>query len=115
MSIDKYRTLTAVVETKSLTRAAAELGCTQSAVSYSIDALEKELASPCSSAAAQGCGLPRRASGSMPAVRNLLSSAEQLNQTVSAIRGARIGHGAHRRVHLRRSPLAADGAEGVPA
>ena len=41
MSIDKYRTLTAVVETKSLTRAAAELGCTQSAVSHSIDALEK--------------------------------------------------------------------------
>ena len=43
MSIDKYRTLTVVVETKSLTRAAAELGCTQSAVSHSIDALEKEL------------------------------------------------------------------------
>ena len=61
MSIDKYRTLTAVVETKSLTRAAAELSCTQSAVSHSIDALEKELGF-----AAQGCVLPRRASGSCP-------------------------------------------------
>ena len=43
MSLLKYKTLAAVVETGSLTRAASELGCTQSAVSHSIDSLEKEL------------------------------------------------------------------------
>ena len=47
MSLLKYKTLAAVVETGSLTRAADELGCTQSAVSHSIDSLEKELASRC--------------------------------------------------------------------
>ena len=91
MSIDKYRTLTAVVETKSLTRAAAELGCTQSAVSHSIDALEKELGFAVLIRSRAGVRLTEEGERLMPAVRNLLSSAEQLNQTVSAIRGLESG------------------------
>ena len=91
MSIDKYRTLTAVVETKSLTRAAAELGCTQSAVSHSIDALEKELGFAVLIRSRAGVRLSEEGERLMPAVRNLLSSAEQLNQTVSAIRGLESG------------------------
>ena len=43
MNIGKYETLMAVVEYGSLTRAAQSLGCTQSAVSHSIDSLEQEL------------------------------------------------------------------------
>lgn len=91
MSIDKYRTLTAVVETKSLTRAAAELGCTQSAVSHSIDALEKELGFAVLIRSRAGVRLTEEGERLMPAVRNLLSSAEQLNQTASAIRGLESG------------------------
>ena len=43
MALDKYQTLMTVVDSGSLTKAAAELGCTQSAVSHCLDALEKEL------------------------------------------------------------------------
>ena len=43
MTLDKYQTLMSVVDCGSLTRAAAELGVTQSAVSHSLDSLEKEL------------------------------------------------------------------------
>lgn len=43
MNISKYQIFMAVVETGSLTRAAQSLGCTQSAVSHSIDSLEQEL------------------------------------------------------------------------
>ena len=91
MSIDKYRTLTAVVETKSLTRAAAELGCTQSAVSHSIDALEKELGFAVLIRSRAGVRLTEEGERLMPAVRNLLSSAEQLNQTAASIRGLNEG------------------------
>ena len=42
MALDKYQTLMTVVDAGSLTRAAEQLGCTQSAVSHSLDALEKE-------------------------------------------------------------------------
>ena len=43
MSISKYETLAKVVELGSLTRAADALGCTQSAVSHTINNLEAEL------------------------------------------------------------------------
>lgn len=87
MSLMKYRTLAAVVETGSLTRAADELGCTQSAVSHSIDSLEKELGFALLLRKRSGIKLTNEGERLMPAVRNLLNSAEQLNQTASAIRG----------------------------
>ena len=43
MALDKYHTLMTVVDTGSLTRASEQLGCTQSAVSHCLDALETEL------------------------------------------------------------------------
>ena len=43
MALDKYATLMTVVEAGSLTRAAEQLGCTQSAVSHCLDTLESEL------------------------------------------------------------------------
>ena len=87
MSLLKYKTLAAVVETGSLTRAADELGCTQSAVSHSIDSLEKELGFTLLLRKRSGIKLTNEGERLMPAVRNLLNSAEQLNQTASAIRG----------------------------
>ena len=87
MSLLKYKTLAAVVETGSLTRAADELGCTQSAVSHSIDSLEKELGFALLLRKRSGIKLTNEGERLMPAVRNLLSSAEQLSQTASAIRG----------------------------
>ena len=46
MKLDKYQVLSAVVEQRSLTLAANALGCTQSAVSHSLDTLERELGFP---------------------------------------------------------------------
>lgn len=43
MTIEKYETLLKVVELGSLTRAAEELGCTQSAISHMLNKLEEEL------------------------------------------------------------------------
>lgn len=87
MSLLKYKALITVVETGSLTRAADELGCTQSAVSHSIDSLEKELGFALLLRSRSGVKLTNEGERLMPSVRNLLSSAEQLNQTASAIRG----------------------------
>lgn len=87
MNISKYQTLMSVVESGSLTKAADELGCTQSAVSHSIDSLEKELGFSLLLRNRAGVRLTGEGERLIPAVRNLLNSAEQLNQTAASIRG----------------------------
>ena len=87
MNLSKYEALAAVVEQGSLTRAAALLGCTQSAVSHSIDSLEKELGFPLLKRGRAGVRLTAEGERLLPAVRALLGSAEQLSQMASAIRG----------------------------
>ena len=87
MSLSKYQTLMTVVETGSLTKAAGILGCTQSAVSHSIDSLEGELGFALVKRSRSGVRLTGEGERLLPAIRNLLSSAEQLNQTASSIRG----------------------------
>ena len=84
MSLAKYKILISVVEQGSLTRAAAALGCTQSAVSHSINSLEEELGFALIKRGKGGVRLTNEGERLMPAVRNLLSSAEQLSQTPSA-------------------------------
>ena len=91
MNLAKYQALVAVVEQGSLTRAAQKLGCTQSAVSHSIDSLEKELGFPLLKRGRAGVHLTAEGERLMPAVRTLLASAEQLSQTASAIRGLDAG------------------------
>ena len=91
MSLSKYEVLAAVVEQRSLTVAARVLGCTQSAVSHSIDSLEKELGFSILKRSRAGVSLTSEGERLMPAVRALLSSAEQLDQTAAAIRGLDTG------------------------
>jgi DNA-binding transcriptional LysR family regulator len=91
MSIAKYQIFMAVVEQGSLTRAAQSLGCTQSAVSHSIDSLEQELGFSLLKRGRGGVYLTSEGERMMGAVRNLLNSAEQLNQTASSIRGLESG------------------------
>ncbi len=91
MNTDKYRALAAVVETGSLTRAASDLGCTQSAVSHSIDSLEQELGFALLKRNRSGVRLTPEGERLMPAVRNLLNSSEQLSQMASSIRGLESG------------------------
>ena len=87
MNIPKYQAFMAVVEQGSLTRAAEELGCTQSAVSHCISSLEEELGFALLKRGRAGARLTNEGERLAPAVRNLLNSAEQLKQTASAIRG----------------------------
>ena len=91
MALDKYETLMTVVDTGSLTRAAAQLGCTQSAVSHCLDALEKELGFAVLKRSRAGVRLTGEGERLLPAVRSLLASAEQLEQTASSIRGLESG------------------------
>ncbi len=91
MALDKYQTLMTVVDTGSLTRAAESLGCTQSAVSHCIDALEKELGFAVLRRSRAGVRLTNEGERLLPAVRNYLGSAEQLRQTASSIRGLESG------------------------
>ena len=91
MNLTKYETLVTVVEQGNLTRAAQLLGCTQSAVSHSIDSLEKELGFPLLKRGRAGVQLTAEGERLLPAVNALLSSAEQLNQTAASIRGLDTG------------------------
>ncbi len=87
MAFTKYEALAAIVEEGSLTKAAQSLGCTQSAVSHSISALEGELGFPVLTRSRGGISLTDEGERLMPAVRALLNSEEHLRQTASSIRG----------------------------
>ena len=91
MNIQKYQAFITVVEQGSLTRAAEELGCTQSAVSHSINSLEEELGFALLKRSRAGIKLTGEGERMVPAVRDLLGSAERLKQTASAIRGLESG------------------------
>ena len=91
MTLEKYQTLMSVVDCGSLTRAAAELGVTQSAVSHSLDSLEKELGFTVIRRSRAGVQLTNEGERLLPAVRSVLAAAEQLNQTASSIRGLESG------------------------
>ena len=87
MNLTKYKTLATVVELESLTQAARQLNVTQSAVSHTLDSLEKDLGFTVLKRSRAGVSLTGEGERLMPAVRSLLSSAEQLEQTAAAIRG----------------------------
>ena len=91
MKLDKYQVFHTVVEQRSLTLAAASLGCTQSAVSHSLDTLEQELGFPLLRRGRAGVTLTAEGERLLPAVRDLLRSREQLRQTADAIRGLDTG------------------------
>ena len=87
MPVNKYEAFLLSVELVSITRAAENLGVTQSAVSHMISSLEAEL----------GFALLRRGRGGAvptaegqsvtPAIRGMLTARERLDQMASAIRG----------------------------
>lgn len=89
--ISKYEALAKVVELGSLTKAAEALGCTQSAVSHAISNLESEFGFAILKRSRAGVRLTSEGERIMPPVRGMLNYAEQLKQTVSAIRGLDFG------------------------
>ncbi len=91
LNIAKYKCFLTAVEQGSLTRAAELLGCTQSAVSHSIESLEKELGFSILKRSRAGVYLTDEGAKLLPCVRQLLNSAEQLNQMAASIRGLDAG------------------------
>ena len=91
MNIQKYQAFITVVEQGSLTKAAEELGCTQSAVSHSISGLEEELGFALLKRSRAGIRLTGEGERMISPVRDLLGSAERLKQTASSIRGLESG------------------------
>lgn len=92
MNTAKYEALIRIIETGSLTEAAAAMGCTQSAVSHTISALEEELGFSLIVRSRRGIRLTSEGEQMLPAVRALLAGAEQLKQTAAAIRGLDAGN-----------------------
>lgn len=91
MNLNRYEALVTALEQGSLSKAAEELGCTQSAVSHSIAALEEALGFPLIIRSRAGVKLTDEGEKLMPSVRDLLRSAEKLRQTAASIRGLDTG------------------------
>ena len=91
MPVNKYEAFLKAVELGSLTRAAAELGVTQSAVSHMIGALEEELGFSLLKRGRSGARATAEGERVLPAIRGMLNSREQLEQTAAAIRGLDCG------------------------
>ena len=91
MPVNKYEAFLKAVEQGSLTRAAVELGVTQSAVSHMIGALEEELGFSLLKRGRSGARATAEGERVLPAIRGMLNSREQLEQTAAAIRGLDCG------------------------
>lgn len=92
MNIKKYEAFVRAVERGSLSKAATELGYTQSGISHMMQSLEDEVGFPLMIRTASGI-LPND-DGKMllPVIRQLLSTNECLDQSIAKIRGSDIGH-----------------------
>ncbi len=91
MPVNKYEAFLKAAELGSLTRAAAELGVTQSAVSHMIGTLEEELGFSLLKRGRSGARPTAEGEQVLPAIRGMLNSREQLEQTAAAIRGLDCG------------------------
>lgn len=91
MAASKYEIFIKVAELGSLTRAAEQLGYTQSGISHVISGLEEEFGFPLFSRGRGGAKLTPDGARILPAVRGVVGSTERLSQTVAAIRGLDAG------------------------
>ena len=91
LSLAKCALLMEVVESGSLSAAAKRFGITQSAVSHSVAGLEEELGFAVIRRGRGGVHLTDEGERLLPAIRELLNSAERIEQTASSIRGLETG------------------------
>ena len=80
MDTKKYEVFEKTVELSSLTKAAEELGLTQSGVSHIIAALEEEFGFPLLMRSRTGARLTPEGEKIMPILRDILRSQEQLTR-----------------------------------
>ena len=87
MDTKKYEVFEKTVERSSLTKAAEELGLTQSGVSHILASLEEEFGFPLLTRSRTGARLTPEGEKIMPFIRSILRSQEQLDQTAAELRG----------------------------
>lgn len=87
MPVNKYEAFLLSVELGSITRAAENLGVTQSAVSHMISSLEGELGFALLRRGRGGASPTAEGQSVTPAIRGILTARERLDQMASAIRG----------------------------
>mgnify|MGYP000354417393 CR=1 FL=1 len=91
MSMQKYQAFVCAVEKGSLSKAAEELGYTQSGISHMMKSLEEEVGFPLLVRTATGIRPNPEGEMLLPYIRELLGSNENLEQSISAIRGVDTG------------------------
>ena len=91
MDTKKYEVFEKIVELSSLTRAAEELGLTQSGVSHILASLEEEFGMALLRRSRVGARLTPEGERLMPCIREVLRAQDRLDQTVADIRGLAAG------------------------
>ena len=91
MALSKYEIFMKVVELKSLTKAAKEMGYTQSAVSHAIGALEGEAKLKLLTRSRAGVSLTPDGERLLPSMRQIVEAKRGYEETVAAIHGLETG------------------------
>ena len=91
MSIQKYEIFLRTLEAGSVSRAARDLGLTQSAVSHALSSLEERFGFPLLVRSRAGVRLTEEGKKVLPSVRTILTAEAQLRETVSSLHGLSTG------------------------
>lgn len=91
MDINKYEVLLRAVDCGSLTRAAEEMGYTQSGISHMMKSLESEFGFPVLVRSRSGVSLTRGGETILPFIRTIVNANNHLNQNVSQLNGLDTG------------------------
>lgn len=92
MNIKKYEAFIRAVELGSLSKAAEELGYTQSGISHMMQSLEEEVGFPLMIRTSAGIFPNSEGEMLLPIIRQLLNINESLEQYIAKIKGADTGH-----------------------
>ncbi|MBU5627366.1 LysR family transcriptional regulator [Oscillibacter sp. MSJ-2] len=91
MDITKYEVLLRAVDCGSLTRAAEEMGYTQSGISHMMKSLETEFGFPLLVRGRSGVTLTKGGESILPYIRTIVNANRHLNQNVSELNGLDTG------------------------
>ncbi len=91
MNIRKYEAYVRAVELGSLSKAAEQLGYTQSGISHMMQSLEEEVGFPLMTRTSAGILPNSEGELLLPVIRQLLSTSESLEQYIAKIKGADTG------------------------
>lgn len=91
MAASKYEIFLKVVELGSLTKAASALGCTQSAVSHSLNALESEANLRLLHRSRAGVSLTSDGQQLLPSIQKIVDALSQYERALDAIHGLETG------------------------